>query len=118
MPQVLKPSWALLDRLVAVAKKDLIICAPWISCTGLERLEHLLLTEPPGKPLQRVQLWARIADINTDSTGILQLVRRLEAAGILTVVRDSPLLHAKIYLADKALALVTSANLSDGGFSS
>ena len=34
------------------------------------------------------------------------------------VVRDSPVLHPKVYLADRSLALVTSANLSEAGFSS
>jgi hypothetical protein len=65
-----------------------------------------------------VQLWARVADISTDTPGILDLIRRLRTVGISTVIRDSPLLHAKIYLADRSLALVTSANLSEGGFSS
>jgi hypothetical protein len=117
MPQVLKPSWGLFERLVATAKEDLIICTPWISSAGVQRLRGLLRNDPHGGPLQKVQLWARIADINTDSPGILELVRTLGAARISTVVRDSPVLHAKIYLADRALALVTSANLSEGGFS-
>jgi PLD-like domain len=118
MTQVVKPSWDLFDRLVAEAKRDLVICAPWVAAAGLQRLQHRLLNVPPGTPLPRVQIWARVADINTDSPGILELVRNLVAAGVSVVVRDSPLLHAKIYLADRALALVTSANLSEGGFSS
>jgi len=118
MPQIIQPSWDHFDRLVAEAKRELILCAPWISAVGLRRLQHLLLDEPIGRPLTRVCIWARIADINTDSPGILELARRLQAVGVSTVVRDSPVLHAKIYLADRTLALVTSAKLSEGGFSS
>jgi len=118
MPQIIKPSWELFGRLVTEAKRELVICAPWISSAGLQRLQHLLLDELTGRSLTRVQLWARIADINTDSPGILELARRLAAVGVSTVVRDSPVLHAKIYLSDRSLALVTSANLSEGGFSS
>lgn len=118
MPQVVKPSWDLFDRLVAGAKTKLTICAPWISPAGVQRLQHLLLGTLQGKPLHQVQLFARVADINTDSPGILELVRSLGSAGISTVVRDSPILHAKVYLADRSLALVTSANLSEGGFAS
>jgi hypothetical protein len=114
----MKPSWELFSRLVTEAKRELVICAPWISSAGLQRLQHLLLDENTGRSLTQVQLWARIADINTDSPGILELALRLAAVGVSTVVRDSPVLHAKIYLADRSLALVTSANLSEGGFSS
>jgi len=117
MTRVVKPSWVLFDRLVAEAKEELLICAPWMSFIGLQRLERLLLDTSPPKKLRCVQLWARVADINTDSPSILALVRRLELTGISTVVRDSPILHAKIYKADRALAIVTSANLSEGGFS-
>jgi len=118
MLEVIKPSWNLLDRLVAEAKTELVICAPWISSEGLEHLSKILLSATHRTPPSRVQLWARVADINTDSPGILDLIRRLGTVGISTVIRDSPLLHAKIYLADRSLALVTSANLSEGGFSS
>jgi hypothetical protein len=116
MPHVVRPSWNLFDLLVSEAKSDLVICAPWISAAGVERLKALL-TADGRTPLPRVEIWARIADINTDSPGILELIKRLEGIGGTTVVRDSPALHAKIYFADRELALVTSANLSEGGFS-
>jgi hypothetical protein len=118
MLEVIKPSWNLFDRLVAEAKAELVICVPWISSAGLQRLSNLLLNAAKGTRPSRVQLWARVADINTDSPGLLDLIRRLGTEGISTVVRDSPVLHAKVYLADHSLALVTSANLSEGGFSS
>src|SRR5258708_1011897 len=106
MTQVVRPSWDLFDRLIAEAKRDLIICAPWISAAGLERVQRRFLNAPPGTSLPRVQFWARMADVNTDSPGILDLVKKLDVARVPTVTRDSPVLHAKIYLADRSLALV------------
>ncbi len=114
--QVIGPTWDVFERLVKAAKSELLICAPWISPAGVERLERLL-NAPPGIRLNRIHLWCRLADINTDAPGILQLVRKLEKAGVPSIIRDSPSLHAKVYLADRTLALVTSANLSDAGFS-
>ncbi len=116
MSRIVKPTWEIFDRLVAEAKQDLVICAPWIAATGVRRLQHHLLSASPRTLLPRVQFWARVADINTDTPGILELVKKLEVAGGSTVVRDSPVLHAKIYLADSSMALVTSANLSEAGF--
>jgi hypothetical protein len=115
--RVLKPSWNLFDRLVTEAKRELIICAPWISSAGLRRLQQHMMHTAPGRPLPRVQILARVADINTDGPGILEFVKRMNEVGVHTEIRDSPLLHAKVYLADRTLALVTSANLSEGGFS-
>jgi hypothetical protein len=89
MPKVIKPSWEVFDQLVAVAKTELILCAPWISSVGLQRLSNLLLNASQATPRTRVQLWARVADINTDSPGMLELARKLAAAGISTVIRDS-----------------------------
>lgn len=118
MSNVVKPSWDLFDRLLAEAKREFIICAPWVTDAGLQHLGKLWLKAQLGKPLPCVQIWARVADINTDSPGILKLVKMLEATGGVVEVRDSPVLHAKLYLADRSLALVTSANLSQGGFCS
>src|ERR1017187_9085094 len=59
MPQVLKLSWAFLDRLVAGAKRDPIICAPLISPAGLKQP---LPNHSPARPLQRLQPWARVTD--------------------------------------------------------
>ena len=117
MTQIKKPSWELFERLVAEARDELLICAPWMSLVCLQRLERILLDTKPAKQLRRIQFWARVADANTDSQGILALIQRLELTGISAVLRDSPLLHAKIYVADQSLAIITSANFSQGGFS-
>lgn len=103
--------------LISQAERDLIICAPWISSAGIQHLEKALATANRRVPLSRVQFWARIADVNTDSPGILKLIKQIAANGGMATVRDSSALHAKIYLADRQMALVTSANLSDAGFS-
>jgi hypothetical protein len=108
--QVLKPSWDVFQRLVAEAKAELLICAPWISSAGLSQVR-------PIPSLKRIELWARVADINTDAAGLLRLAKEFQLAGISTIIRDSPVLHAKIYLADRSKALLTSANLSEAGFS-
>jgi hypothetical protein len=107
--RVIKPSWNVFDALVAEARSELLICAPWISSAGLAHIRT-------NSSLKRVEIWARVADVNTDAAGILQMAKQFEAAAISTVIRDSPVLHAKIYLADNSKALLTSANLSDAAF--
>jgi len=86
MPHVVRPSWNLFDQVIADAQRDLIICAPWISPAGVEHLKKTLFRADRKTPLPRVQIWARIADVNTDSPGILELTKDLRAAGGVTVV--------------------------------
>ena len=93
--RVLKPSWNLFDRLVTEAKRELIICAPWISSAGLRRLQQHLMHNAQGRPLPRVQILARIADINTDGPGILEFVKRMDEVDSYGNP-DSPLLHARL----------------------
>lgn len=108
------PSWKLLEDVVSRARNELLICSPWLSTYGLLKLRHYLERSHPA--IESVQFWTRLSDPNTDSDLLLIMVQQLLDKGIRVHVKDSPSLHAKIYLADRHIALVTSANLSRAGF--
>ena len=117
MARTVKPTWELFDQLVLSAHEELLICAPWISTAGIQRLNALLLSDDhPRARIKRVQILARISDANTDSRGLLLLAQNLRKAGIVILLGDSPILHAKVYIADRCTAMVGSANLTSAGF--
>ena len=113
MTKVSRPCWDQLKQLVREANRELLICSPWLPRSGLLKLKAYFdeLGPPP-----KVKFWARVADANTDSELLLDIFRTLRRKGIDVEVKDSPALHAKIYMADGRTALVTSANLSQSGF--
>lgn len=108
------PSWKLLEEVVTKVRNELLICSPWLSRYGLLKLQQYLERSHPE--IELVQFWTRLSDPNTDSDLLLIMVQQLLDKGIRVTVKDSPNLHAKIYLADRHIALVTSANLSQAGF--
>ena len=116
MTQISTPSWNLLKQVVEKANQQLLICSPWLAKSGLLELREYLNSIGQLTTLRKICFWTRLADANTDSEFLLELILELQAKGVQASLRDSPSLHAKIYLADENLALVTSANLSESGF--
>lgn len=108
------PSWKLLEDVVTRSRNKLLICSPWLSRYGLLKLQQYFERLYPEIVL--VRFWTRLADPNTDSDLLLTMVQQLLDKGIRVQVKDSPNLHAKIYLADRHIAVITSANLSQAGF--
>lgn len=116
MNAILRPTWLLLDQLIQSCRRELLICSPWLASSGLNRLADYLSHSLKDKPPRSVEFWSRLADPNTDSGLLLQIIDVLRGAGVSVRVKDSPSLHAKIYLADRTRAIFGSCNLSDSGF--
>lgn len=96
---------ALLDRVT----ETLTVVSPWVKQAGVDAIAPVL--ERAGVHCQ-VLMRGDLADFVSGSSD-LAAVRRLLAAGAeVGLVRE---LHAKVYLADRSCALVTSANLTDPG---
>jgi hypothetical protein len=84
-----------------------------VSGEGIKKLSAYL-AQNPG--LTCLEIWTRLADVLTDSRGILEIVRAQTARGEQVVLRDNPDLHAKIYYSDDSVAVFGSANLTDKAF--
>ncbi len=63
-----------------------------------------------------MEFWSRLSDPNTDSGLLLEIVKDLKRGNIQVELKDSSTLHAKIYMADRLLAIFGSCNLSSSGF--
>ena len=116
MIQILRPTWDLLDQLVQSCQRELLICSPWLPASGLQKLRDALTKSLKVKPLRSIQFWSRLSDLNTDSGLLLQIAEELKRAKVQVQFKDSPILHAKIYLADRSSAIFGSCNLSSSGF--
>lgn len=103
-----------LSRL-AEASRSLFLCTPYVTDTVFEtrsarrlmqRLPRLTVTLLCNMSLKNVASGA------TDPRGVIRLSARARAMHI----NHHESLHAKVYVADSACAVVTSANLTIGGF--
>ena len=63
--------------------------------------------------LRCLEIWARLADVLTDSKGIRKLAGELKNEGWRVTIRDSKDLHAKVFCSDDRTAILGSANLTD-----
>lgn len=115
MPQIILPSWNNLKEIVTTAEERVLICSPYYSSSGIGNIFDSI------GDANRFQFWTRLSpsdwvagatspeDLLALSDLLLQGGRRVELAAFQR-------LHAKAYAADYSLALIGSANLSDGGF--
>lgn len=102
-------------RLVSAAKHRVTIAAPYITSAGAERINRSVPTAFRGRGCVLV-----LTDLSPDSIAAgsiepeaVRSLTRLSEAG---AVSHLPRLHAKVYIADNSSAIVTSANLTHGGF--
>jgi phosphatidylserine/phosphatidylglycerophosphate/cardiolipin synthase-like enzyme len=102
------------SNLLRSAKKSVLICAPFVTRDGAEAVvEHL-------SEAVREQGSCRIVT-NLSPLNVLQHVTDPSALKFLVenvpsfTVWHLPKLHAKVYIADARIAIVTSANLTGGG---
>jgi len=112
MPEVICPSWADLSEVVAGATARLTIVTPFYSPEGINRVFDLLSDSTFVSVTTRLSPpdWAaRVADPES-------LYSLLDLLGSRQELRVLQRLHAKAYAADRNLALIGSANLSEGGF--
>ena len=112
--QSIKSPWgALFEEFAGSIRESAIIAAPFITRPPVARLAGLLRSRR-----QAVQL-----DVLTNLDGASMVSGSLDAGALVwlcrqvpgTTVRHLPGLHAKAYVADRHTAIVTSANLTQGG---
>lgn len=117
--QTLPSPWdATFSQLVATATKDILILSPYITRRPLEMLLAILKHRRMDHVI-RMRLVTNLSpnSLATEALDIGALLRLFEALPKMSLTH-LPRLHAKVYVADHACAVVTSANLTDGGLSS
>ena len=105
------------SQLVAAATSDILILSPYITRRPLETLLAILKRHRTDHTI-RMRLVTDLspASLATDALDIGALLRVLEELPKASLTH-LPRLHAKVYIADRTYAVVTSANLTDGGLS-
>lgn len=103
-----------LGRLFASARRELLVCSPYITEDGTSFVEEC--SHPKLRNDGRCTVVTNLAPVNivqgaTDPHALQHLSRSLSRV----TVCHLPRLHAKVYVADTASAIVTSANLTFGG---
>lgn len=103
-----------LAAVFASARKELLICSPYITQEGTQLVEQHISGD--FKQTGHCSVLTNLTPINiiqgaTDPRALQRL-----SSGIPNfTLRHLPRLHAKVYIADEKLAIVTSANLTRGG---
>lgn len=113
MQSIISPWASRFDEFVGSIRETALIAAPYITREPLERLAHRLKSRR-----QSIRL-----DLLTNLSPSSLIDRSLDGAAIAwlcesvpgTTVRHLRSLHAKAYVADAHTAIVTSANLTNGG---
>jgi len=110
-----KPEWEDLTDLVNNAKHKLIICTPFYKGKAIEALATLA-----GKDISLILIikispsdWAKKV---ADPEKLMELLDFLSKKNTRIKIYENNRLHAKIFVADKAKALIGSMNLTRGGF--
>lgn len=112
---VLAPRWADLEEVVQSATRQLLVCSPYFTLAGLDRVLD-------GFHGERLDFWTRLSPSDwvngvsepDDLLAMLELLAERSAVEL----RIGQRLHAKAYVADDGLVLLGSANLTTGGFAS
>jgi len=115
MSQITLPSWENLSEIVTTAEERVLICTPYYSSSGIGKVFDSI-----GNANQ-FQFWTRLSPSAwaagvTSPEDLLALADLVRQNGQNFQLADLERLHAKVYAADYSLALIGSANLSEGGF--
>lgn len=111
-----RPNESHLTDVVRQAKQELVICSPFISRWGLERVESSI-----PATLRQIEVWTKLDSGDwlsgaSDPEALLEFAERERARVENFRLRTSDSLHAKFVLADQSRAIAGSANLTHGGF--
>ena len=118
MVEFLRSPWTdLFDRLIDQARVSLVISSPYI---GRGPCNRILSIKSSSEETNQVSILL-LTDLSrdtllsgaTDASAICLLAEKFRQIEI----RFLPSIHAKVYVADDKLAVVTSANMTDGGLS-
>lgn len=112
---IFQPSWSHLKSFFEDAR-HVFICAPWISKEGVSFLRSMC----EWSKVDRAEIWTRLEPSDyvmgiSDYVGLLTFIKEKERQ-IEFSIKTAPNLHLKIYKADGSKVIVTSANLTYGGF--
>ena len=103
-----------LDRLLASVRDELVLVSPFITRAGTERVLDGLAcaahVPPPIHVITDLSV-ASLLDGSLDPAAIVDILDFSPSS----VVSIAPRLHAKAYIADTNLAIITSANLTQSG---
>jgi phosphatidylserine/phosphatidylglycerophosphate/cardiolipin synthase-like enzyme len=110
---VTSPWEAKFYNLVELAQEELLVASPFLSAKPLERIVEIV----SGKQgIVRIDIVTNLA-VDSLLSGSLDVAALLNLAQSVpnSTITYLPSLHAKIYVADNKAAVITSANLTDGG---
>lgn len=116
--QLLPSPWdATFTKLVASTTNQLLILSPYITRQPVDKVLRVLKQNGRDQTV-RVQVVTdfspiSLANQSLDVRALLLILEHLPSASITHL----PRLHAKVYVADLTCAVVTSANMTDGGLS-
>lgn len=101
--------------MVTSAAEDLVLCSPYISASGVDRVFDLL------DATEGIRVFSRLSPSDwatgvSNPASLLALLDTCVDAGKTAELHVVQRLHAKIYAADRKLLLLGSANLTHGGF--
>lgn len=115
MKLVRSPWTQCFESLVEDAVEDLVISSPFVSRAACDRLIRCVDRKGRKDTLQLTLVTNLCLDNLvsgvTNAAAILEVSQQLPR----TTIRFIPTLHAKIYVADRSRAVISSANLTDGG---
>lgn len=115
MAEIIIPGWEDFRNIVRNANTSLIICCPYYTETGVDNIFDNLRDETSLFFFTRLSPSDWVNGIS-DPEALVILLELLEDAGRNVVLQIHQRLHAKVYIADTAIALIGSSNLSEGGF--
>lgn len=100
--------------LIGEAKSDLVVSTPYVSREGVDFVLRCMTTEARSRV--RLKFLTNISPQNicqgaTDPEALRILAEHVTT----TTVVHLPRLHAKVYVADRSRAIITSGNLTGGG---
>lgn len=98
--------------IVSKTKKELFISSPFVNVRGVKMLSRSIQTKSPIRISLVTNLTTRnIMNGVTEPAALLELYKRFTQVKISSLGR----LHAKVYLVDDRIGIITSANLTAGG---
>lgn len=117
MVELLRSPWAArFEKVVARARRSLILCSPYVAATSCARVrDHVHVADSANSRVQLTILTDLSRENMLSGATDVGAIRTLAARIPETSVRFLPSLHAKVYVADESQAVVTSGNLTEGG---
>lgn len=115
MPSIYRPTWDNLKGVLGASAEQALVCSPYISRSGVDRLFDALPCRVGLDLITRLSPsdWASGV---SDPEAIMTLLQLWHDAGNPTSLCVVQRLHAKVYSADASRVMVGSSNLSEGGF--